>query len=145
MDCQSKHLDRRASESTQQLLRRFGGEVQDLLECDLLLARAELAQSLKRVGAGLARIIVASLLLLAGSSALIVAAIALLAHWLPAWLAAGSVGSAVTILGWAAVVRARQCLGVNSLTLSRTRRSVTSDIETITRRDGRGPQVRDWR
>jgi hypothetical protein len=121
-------------ESTAGLLSRLFGDFTALVRNEVALAKAEVSESTARAKAGLAALIGAVSTLLAGSLALVAALILGLAKVIEPWLAALTVGVAITAVGVALLLGARKKLVPPHIEIDRTRAAVRSDVDVLARR-----------
>ncbi len=122
------------NESTKGLLGRLFGDLTALFRNEFALARAELASSATRAKAGLVSLLGAVSTLLAGSLALVAAAILALAQVMEPWLASLVVGVVITAVGVVLLYNARKKLMPPRIELDRTRTAVRNDVEVLARR-----------
>lgn len=121
-------------ESTTGLLSRLVGDFAALLRNEVTLAKVELSQSTTRAKAGVIALIGAVSTLLAGSLALVAAIVLGLAKIIEPWLAALSVGVAITAVGAVLLVGAKKKLASPHIELDRTRAAVRNDVDVLARR-----------
>jgi hypothetical protein len=104
-------------------------EASRLFRQQVALARAELAEKFRQLGAGVAELAVGGFLLYAGFLVLLQAAVFALALVLPLWVAALIVGSVTIGLGGLVLLKGRRDVGPRRLMPDRTLRSLREDRE----------------
>lgn len=89
----------KAQRSTSELLRDLSDEIRRLIRDELILARHEVRQRLRKAGGGMGALGSAGAIALVGALLLLAAAVLGLAVVLPAWLAALIIGVALLAVG----------------------------------------------
>lgn len=117
------------------LVRQLIGDIVDLVRNEFALARSEFSDVASAARTGIISAAIAAVVLAAGALALTAALILLLAQWMSPWLAALIVGGALTLSGVILLMRAKHQLDPRSLTLKRTRQSIGTDVQVVTRRN----------
>lgn len=116
------------------LLRQLVSDVIDLVRNEFALARSEFSDAARAARLGIITAAMAAVVLTVGALTLTAALVLALAQWMNAWLAAVIVGGALTLSGILMLARARRQLDPGGLTLKRTRESIGTDVEVVTRR-----------
>src|SRR5262245_11605856 len=124
----------RSEESTATLLGRLVSAFAELVRNEIALAKAELAESSTRAKSGVVALIGAVSTLLAGSLAIMAAIVLGLAKVMEPWLAALSVGVAISIVGLFLLRGARRKLIPPHIEIDRTRTAVRQDVDVLARR-----------
>ncbi|HZB92941.1 MAG TPA: phage holin family protein [Stellaceae bacterium] len=104
-------------------------ETSRLFRQEVALAKAELVDKVRQLGAGAVELAVGGVILFAGFLALLEAAVFALALVLPLWAAALVVGGVVVIIGAVLLLKGRADLGPRRLVPDRTLRSLREDAE----------------
>lgn len=117
------------------LLRQLVSDIIDLVRNEFALARSEFSDATKAARTGIISAAVAAVILTVGALTLTAALVLALAQWMNAWLAAVIVGGTLTVLGIVLLARAKRQLDPGGLTLRRTRESIGTDVEVVTRRN----------
>lgn len=120
-------------ESAAGLLSRLLADVTALFRNEVALAKAEFVELTESAKVGIAAIVMAAVVLLAGLLTLLAAAILGLAEVMAPWLAALIVGVVLAITGLLLIRSARHKLQPSKY-LDRVRTSVRHDAEVIARR-----------
>ena len=128
------HSDASSQDSVPMLLRRLVTDVMNLVSTEFALARREFVEDIVAARHALATASLAAALVLAGTLAVMAGVVLLLVRWLPPWLAAMGVGIVLAAAGLLLLRRVQGRVGLENLGLTRTRRSVQSDIGVVTRR-----------
>lgn len=117
------------------LLRQLVADIVDLVRNEFALARSEFSDAASAARVGIISASIAAVVLTVGALALTAALVLLLAQWMAAWLAALIVGGLLTLTGIVLLARAKHQLDPRSLTLKRTRQSIGTDVQVVTRRN----------
>lgn len=117
------------------LLRQLVGDIVDLVRNEFALARSEFSDAASAARVGIISAAIAAVVLTVGALALTAALVLLLAQWVEPWLAALIVGGVLTASGVGLLIRAKHQLDPRSLTLKRTRQSIGTDVQVVTRRN----------
>jgi hypothetical protein len=122
----------RSQASTGELIGQLGDQLTRLVRDEVRLARAEITQKAKRLGAGVGLFGVAGVVALLGLGALVTAAVLGLAHLLPGWLAAVivavvlvAVAGILALIGKKDVDKATPPLPIEAIA------GVQADIDTV--------------
>lgn len=121
-------------ESAAGLLSRLLADFTALVRNEIALAKAEFSEAAGSAKAGFAALVIAAVVLLAGSLTLLAAAVLALAEIMEPWLAALIVGVALAIAGAVLLQSAKKKLQPSNLDMGRTRTAVRSDAEVLARR-----------
>lgn len=121
-------------ESAAGLLSRLLADFTALVRNEIALAKAEFSEAASSAKAGFAALVIAAVVLLAGSLTLLAAAVLALAEIMEPWLAALIVGVALAIAGAVLLQSAKKKLQPSNLDMGRTRTAVRSDAEVLARR-----------
>lgn len=117
------------------LLRHLISDIIDLVRNEFALARSEFSDAASAARVGIISAAIAAVVLTVGALALTAAIILLLTQWMAGWIAALIVGGALTLTGVTLLVRAKHQLDPRGLTLKRTRESIGTDMQVVTRRN----------
>jgi hypothetical protein len=109
------------------LLADLANDIRTLFRLELALFKAELVEKLRRLGCGLATLVLGVFLALSGWLALLAAAIMALATVVRPWLAAMIVGAAAMVVAGLLLYLARRWLAPASLVPRRTVGAVRED------------------
>lgn len=122
-------------QSTAALLRQLTEQVTTLVRDEVELARQEIRQKGRRIGAGAGALSASGVLALYGGGGLVAAAILAIDQVLRAWLAALVVGAALTVLaGILALAGRGQVRRAAPPVPGRTVSSVREDVDTVRQR-----------
>lgn len=125
-----------ASEDTMlALLKRAARDAIDLVQNEFALARAEGRDTLATLKRTIAVMLIAATLLLAGGLAIVAAIVLVLATWIPAWVAALTVGALLLGIGVGVFMHASKEAATREFDLPRTRESVSRDLAVLKRND----------
>ena len=117
--------------STGTLLGDAINQLTRLVRGEIALARAEVTQSVKSAGIGVAMLAVAGILALVALNVLAAALVAALAPWMGAGWAALLVGVVILVVAGLLVLRGLNALKPENLAPTRTVRNVQADAQTI--------------
>lgn len=106
-------------------------DMQDLVRGELALARVELDKKCRVLLAGLISLVGSALLAFAGLVVLLEGVAAVLARWMPAWLALLIVGAAILLIGGLIARAALSRLSLKALTPERTIENIERDARMI--------------
>lgn len=115
------------------LLKRAARDAIDLVQNEFALARAEGRDTIAMLKRTIAAMLIAATLLLAGGLAIVAALVLLLATWMPAWVAALSVGAVLLAIGTVVFMHASKDAANSEFDLPRTRESVNQDLAVLKR------------
>ncbi len=121
-------------ESTSSLFSRLISDASALVRNEIALAKSELSEAATNAKLGLAALAVASVVMLAGSLALLAALILGLSTVMEPWAAALIVGAVLTAIGIAMFLTAKRKLAMTKRPLPRTQTSLQEDAALIARR-----------
>jgi hypothetical protein len=109
----------------------LAGDVQDLVEGELALARAEFDQKLHGLIAGAISVIGGALVAFAGLVVLLEGGAAILARWVPAWASLLIVGAVIIIVGGLIARAGLAALTLRNLTPNKTASSLSKDARLV--------------
>lgn len=109
----------------------LAGDVQDLVRGELLLARAEFDHKLHSLLGGAISLVGGALVAFAGLVVLLEGGAAVLARWLPAWVALLIVGLVIVLAGGLIARAGLAQLSLKNLTPNRTAANVQKDSRIL--------------
>ncbi|MDD1961211.1 phage holin family protein [Pseudomonas sp. 39004] len=116
------------------LLRQLMREIPELFTQELALAKAELQRNLNALKAGTAAVAVGAIVLLAGFIILLLAAVYALSMVLVPWLAALIVGAVTVIIGFIMLQAGKKQFEPAQLTPDRTLHALQQDKDALKRK-----------
>jgi uncharacterized membrane protein YqjE len=114
----------------QETLADLWDHLSKLVQQEIALAKAEVGEKAQRLKTELLSSVAGAALLLAGLLALVAAVILLLAHVMPAWIAALITGAVVGGVGYALLARQRPSAA--QVVPERTLQNLKKDVQTFT-------------
>ena len=119
--------------STPQLLSRLSEQTSVLVRDEVALAKAEIQESVKKVGLGAGLFGTAGVISLYGVGAIVAAAILGLSTAMDAWLAAVVVAVVLFVIAGVAALLGRRKVAEGTPPLEATMENVKQDVETLRR------------